>query len=131
KDGKIIFNADSVGAFNAYETVLWNLLINEIVEHADADESDITDEIAFNYINQINDIDVRADTFIYPINNRLCVYFAESKEFDVENVYEFFMEILNLLDAVDSMMAVYNEWKADMEYEMKQCYSDYYNDYDY
>ncbi|MEA3423415.1 MAG: transposase, partial [Bacillota bacterium] len=61
KDGKIIFNADSVGAFNAYETVLWNLLINEIVEHADADESDIIDEIAFNYINQINDIDVRAD----------------------------------------------------------------------
>jgi len=108
---------------------LWNLIIDEIVQHADADESDTTDEIAFNYINQINDIDVRAYIFRYPINNRLCAYFTESKEFDVENVYEFFMEILNLLDAVDSMMSVHNEWKADMEYEMQQCYSDYYNDY--
>ncbi|MCD6435882.1 MAG: hypothetical protein J7L15_05790 [Clostridiales bacterium] len=95
---------------------LWNLIIDEVVEHADADESDTTDEIAFNYINQINDIDAKADIFRYPTNNKLRVYFVEPKEFDIKNMYEFFMEIVSLLDAIDSMMSAHNEWEADMEY---------------
>jgi hypothetical protein len=95
---------------------LWNLIVDDIKEHANADESDNTCEIAFKYINKLNEIDVRADIFRYPINSVLEVYFQKTQKLDIENVFEFFMELLKFLDSATCMMSVQNEWKAEMEY---------------
>lgn len=103
---------------------LWNLIVNDIKEHANTNESDKTCEIAFEYIRQINDIDAKADKFRYPMDNKLKVYFLNGVYLDIENVYSFFMEILKFLDSVETMMSIQNEWKSEMEYEMHQLYGE-------
>ena len=101
---------------------LWNLIVDDIKEHANADESDNTCEIAFKYINKLNEIDVRADIFRYPINSVLEIYFQKTQKLDIENVFGFFIELLKFLDSAACMMSVQNEWKAEMEYELYQQY---------
>lgn len=105
---------------------LWNLIVSDIEEHANADESDNTLEVAFKYINKLNDIDTKADIFRYPINNVLEVYFEDELSLEIENVFDFFMELLEFLDAVGCMMSVQNEWKAEMECELNQQYAEDY-----
>lgn len=103
---------------------LWNLIVDDIKVHANADGFDNTCEIAFKYINILNEIDVRADIFRYPINNELEIYFQKALKLDIENVFKFFMELLKFLDSVTCMMSVQNEWKAEMEYELYQQYGE-------
>jgi len=101
---------------------LWNLIVNDIKLHADADPSDDTCEIALKYINKINEIDSKADIFRYPINNELKVYFKEKQKLDIDNVFAFFMELLKFLDSVCCMMSAQNELKAEMNYDQHQHY---------
>ena len=105
---------------------LWNLIVSDIEEHANSDESDNTLEVALKYISILNDIDTKADIFRYPINNVLEVYFEDELSLEIENVFDFFMELLKFLDAVGCMMSVQNEWKAEMECELNQQYAEDY-----
>ena len=105
---------------------LWNLILDDVKEHVNADDSDNTCEVAFKYINKLNEIDTRADIFRYPMNNVLEVYFKEEWILEIENVFDYFMELLKFLDSVNSMMSVQNEWKAELEYELNQQYGQYY-----
>lgn len=106
---------------------LWNLIVDDIKEHASVDEHDNTFEIVFKYIHKLNEIDVKADIFRYPINNVLEVYFQQQRNLDITNVLYFFMELLTFLDSVSAMMSAQNELKAEIEQELYDYYTeDYY-----
>lgn len=99
---------------------LWNLVVEDIKKHANTDESDDTCDVAFKYIDKLNNVDLKADIFRYPINNISEIYFKNALTLDVDNVFAFFMELLKFLDSVNYMMSVQNEQRAEMEYEMYQ-----------
>lgn len=111
---------------------LWNLIKNEIEEHANPPEGDKTAENVFKYIHQLNSIDGGADLFRYPFGKSLNIYYKRKRKFDIDNVNNFFEELLSFLSGINGMMADHNqimadikaEWEAEMRSEM-----DYYDDY--
>lgn len=96
---------------------LWNLVKSEIKENSDVSEDDITILNAEKYIVQLNNVDGSSDKFRYPTNKHLELYFKKRKQFDINNVNNFFGELASFLSAVNTMMSVHNEWKAEMEAE--------------
>lgn len=98
---------------------LWNLIKSEIEEHADAPDDDTTLIDAENYIVQLNNIDGASDKFRYPADKNLGMHFKDTKKFDIDNVNDFFGQLLSFLSAVDAMMSAHNEWKAEMEAEYR------------
>ncbi|MBU3073876.1 hypothetical protein [Clostridium estertheticum] len=113
---------------------LWNLIKDEIEEHANPAKGDKTSENAFKYIQQLNSIDGGADLFRYPFSKCLNVYFKRKRKFDVENVNNFFEELLSFLSGINGMMSADNEimseikaeWEADMRAETISNYDDDY-----
>lgn len=109
---------------------LWNLIKDEIEEHANPPKEDKTSENAFKYIHQLNSIDGGADLFRYPFSKNLNVYFKKKRKFDINNVNNFFEELLSFLSGINGMMSAHNEImveiKAEYEAEMSSNYDDYY-----
>ncbi|MCT4507516.1 MAG: hypothetical protein N4A48_01935 [Tepidibacter sp.] len=113
---------------------LWNLIKDEIEEHANPPKGDKTAENAFKYIHQLNSIDGGADLFRYPFSKNLNVYFKKKHKFDVDNVNDFFEELLSFLSGINGMMSAHNEimaeikaeWEGEMRAEMSSNYYDYY-----
>lgn len=110
---------------------LWNLIKDEIKEHADAPESDTTIMDVENYINQLHNIDGSSDKFRYPTNKYLELHFKTKKKFDIDNVNKFFCELASFLSAVNGMLSQHNEWKAEMEAEYRTEMASYYDANDY
>lgn len=103
---------------------LWNLIKDEIVEHANPSKGDNTAEHIYNYLNGLNNIDGAADLFRYPFGKSLNVYFRKKRKFDIDNVYNFFEELLSFFRGVNGMMAdLKAEWEAEVRSEMS--YYDY------
>ncbi|MZQ74563.1 MAG: hypothetical protein GT589_00195 [Peptoclostridium sp.] len=98
---------------------LWNLIKTEIEEHANEPEDDVTLIDVENYITQLNNIDGTSDKFRYPADKHLKLHFIDGKKVDVDNVNDFFEQLLSFLSAVDLMMAEHNEWKAEIEAEYR------------
>lgn len=93
---------------------LWNLIKTEIKEHANASREDMTILNVENYIAQLNNIDGTSDKFRYPTDKHLNLHFKKAKRYDVDNINDFFGQLLSFLSAVDSMMSVHNEWKSEI-----------------
>ena len=110
---------------------LWNLIKIEIEEHANAPEGDTTLTNVENYIIQLNNIDGTSDKFRYPTDKNLNLHFKDSKEVDVDNVNDFFGQLLSFLSAVDLMMSEHNEPKAEIEAEYRSEMEFYYDRDDY
>lgn len=105
---------------------LWNLIKDEIEEHADAPEGDTTMLNVEKYIIQLHNVDGSSDKFRYPTNKHLDFHFKNKKKFDFENVNKFFGNLAYFLSAVNTMMSVHNEWKAEMEAEYRSEMDHYY-----
>ncbi len=106
---------------------LWNLIKDEICEHANAPEGDSTTKDAGLYIKQINDFDGESDKFRYPVNKYLTYHFKNPKYLDVKHINLFFGEILSFLSGVNAMMSSHNEIKAEIEAEYRsEMMTDYY-----
>ncbi|WP_418791513.1 hypothetical protein [Phosphitispora sp. TUW77] len=110
---------------------LWNLIKDEIKEHANAPEDDITVTNVEKYINQLHNVDGSSDKFRYPTNKHLDLHFKRKKKFDIDNVNNFFGELASFLSAVNTMMSVHNEWKAEMEAEYRSDMASYCDISDY
>ncbi|MTI67139.1 MAG: hypothetical protein FH753_11160 [Firmicutes bacterium] len=98
---------------------LWNLIKDEIKEHASPTEGDKTLENAFMYLRHLNNFDVEADKFRYPFSKNLNIYFDKKHKFDIDNVNNFFKELLSFLSGVKGMMSYHNEIKAEWQSEMR------------
>jgi len=96
---------------------LWNLVKSEIKEHSGVSEDDETIRNAESYIKQLNYVDSSSDKFRYPTNDNLELYFKTKQQFDIKNVNKFFADLAYFLSAVNTMMSVQNELKAEMEAE--------------
>lgn len=103
---------------------LWNLIKEEIKEHANAPEDDKTIIDVENYIVQLNNFDGSSDKFRYPTDKHLNMHFETKKKFDIDNVNNYFGQLLSFLSAVNTEMSVYNEYKAEMKSYYDQ--GDYY-----
>ncbi len=98
---------------------LWNLIKNEITEHASAPEGDTTVNNAELYIKQINDFDGASDKFRYPVNKSLEFHFKNHKILDVKHINQYFGEVLSFLSGVNGMMSDHNEILAELEAEYR------------
>lgn len=110
---------------------LWNLIKSEVEEHANAPEDDTTILDVESYITQLNNVDGTSDKFRYPTDKHLNFYFRDGKKFDVDNINNFFGQLLSFLSAVDSMMSEHNEWKSEMESEYRSEMESYYDHGEY
>ncbi len=94
---------------------LWNLIKNEIKDHANPPKGDKTMNNVFNYISQLNSADSDADIFRYPFSKNLSIYFKRKRIFDIDNVNEFFEELLSFLSGINLMISDHNEILAEMK----------------
>lgn len=107
---------------------IWNLIKDEIEEHANPAKGDKTSENAFKYIQQLNSIDGGADLFRYPFSKSLNVYFKKKRKFDIDNVNNFFEELLSFLSGINGMLSADNEIMADIKAEWEADMSSNYDD---
>lgn len=105
---------------------LWNLIKSEIEEHANPPEGDTTLIDVEKYIVQLNNIDGTSDKFRYPTDKNLNLHFKDGKEVDIDNVSDFFEQLLSFLSSVDSMMSAHNELRAEIEAEYRADMESYY-----
>lgn len=103
---------------------LWNSIVEEIKEYANAPDDDTTLDDTHQYIQAFHDFDRSSDLFRYPCNKDMELYFSETKKLDIENVSSCFEELCNFLDGVDSMLSKIKDYEAEMTAEMAS-YCDY------
>lgn len=96
---------------------IWKSIKSDIIKHCGVSEDDKVICDVEQYIVKLNDIDGAADKFRYPTNKDLDVYFKRVKSFDVDNVKDFFEDILSFFDTVSSLMSDQNQMLKDMENE--------------
>lgn len=96
---------------------LWNLIKKDIVKHAGRKENDEIIINAESYIRILSNLDGKADKFRYPTDKYLNLYFKKTRYFDLENIKDFFEDIITFLSCVWGMMAQNNEYLREMKYE--------------
>ncbi|MBT9795171.1 hypothetical protein [Hungatella hathewayi] len=74
-------------------------------------------EVIEDYCNQIHKMDSDANKFRYPMSNTMQLYFPHNKRFDFMHVGDFFEELNNILDGIDSQLSYIKEIKAEIENE--------------
>ena len=104
---------------------LWNSIVDEIKEYANAAEDDTTLVDSQQYIQTFHNFDQSSDLFRYPCNKNMESYFLDAKKLDIENVASCFEELCNFLDGVDGMLSAVQDYEAEMAAEMASYY-DYY-----
>lgn len=104
---------------------LWNLIIEDIIRNANVADNDDTMEVVGEYIDQLHKFDLTADKFRYPTDKYLEFHFIHPKELDCVTVGQFFEELAGFLNAVDNIISVNNDFKAEIRGE----YSSYYDNY--
>lgn len=98
---------------------MWNQIKPFVLEYnRDSEQAEYIDVIE-DFCKQIHKIDGDANKFRYPMRNSMQVYFPENKRFDFVQVGDFFEEINNILDGIDSELNTMNEIKAEMEAEYR------------
>jgi hypothetical protein len=107
---------------------LWRKIKYEAEKHANAPDGDTTIADAENYIIQLHGLDSDSTKFRYPINMNLQCHFRKEKKFSVENISACFNELIAFLNGVDGMLEEVRQWEAEMETEMRNNFSDYYNE---
>lgn len=98
---------------------LWNSIKSEVQRHANVSDEDSTIRNVEQYIKQLHDIDSTSDKFRYPCNKYIEIYFKKPVKINIENVSNFFGDLITFLKSVDGMMSEHNQWEAE--------YSNYYD----
>ena len=106
---------------------LWGKIKHEIEKHANTPDGASTIADAESYIIQLHNIDSDSTKFRYPVNMCLQFHFRKERTYSVENVSDFFNDLIEFLDGVDGMLGQIREWEAEMEAEMRNDLSDNYN----
>lgn len=96
---------------------MWKKIKPFVMEYNREPEQAKYIEVIEDYCVQIHTIDSDANKFRYPMRNSMQVYFPENKRFDFVHMGDFFEEINNALDGIDSELNAMNEIKAEMEAE--------------
>ncbi len=94
---------------------LWRSIREQIIEESAASEDDQTVQCVDRYILQLHNYDPSSSLFRYPVDKHLAYHFKNTKSLDIENVDNFFQELISFLEAVDTMLSVHNEWRAEMD----------------
>ena len=97
--------------------LIWKEIKDDIVKHCNVSKDDKVICNVEKYIDHINNIDGAADKFRYPIYKDLNLYFKRNKNFDINNVKNFFEDILTFFDCVSSLMNEQNEMLKYMEHD--------------
>lgn len=108
---------------------LWNLIKNDVENHAQSPKEDKILAYVERYISQLHSFDYQSDKFRYPTDKYLKLHFKKPVKFEIENVVNFFSELGNFLNGVNLMMAIHNESLAEMEAEYEKemrNYNDWY-----
>ncbi|HII4496987.1 TPA: hypothetical protein ACY4SO_001934 [Clostridium perfringens] len=102
-------------------TFLWKQIKDDINKHTGHfNESKKILKYAENYILKLNDFDGSADIFRYPTDKHLNCYFKKVKCFDLENVRDYFEDVMSFLDCTISLMDEQNKCLRDSAYEYSQ-----------
>lgn len=101
---------------------IWNEIKDDVRRHAQVEKNDKTLLNIEAYIKMLNDIDGGADLFRYPCDKHLNIYFRNAKFFDIDNVRDFFEDILTFMRCVCDMMSEQNEALREIEYENRSDY---------
>lgn len=96
---------------------IWKLIKGDIIKHCGVSEDDKVICNVEKYIVKLNDIDGAADKFRYPTSKDLDVYFKKVKSFDIDNVKNFFEDILSFFYGVSCRMSEQNQMLEYMENE--------------
>lgn len=92
---------------------LWNSAKKQI-EHSislSSEEKELIDK----YVRILHELDLKADTFRYPVNISLDAHFKSDTTMDMKNVTLFFEEFHVLLNLVYTRMDQYNQYLAEMQ----------------
>ncbi len=107
---------------------MWNKIKPYVLQYnSDAEEAEYIDVIE-DYCEQVQAIDSDASKFRYPMTKSMQLYFSQNKRFDFIHTGDFFEELNNILDGIDSQLNAMNEIKAEMEAEY---YSEMMAEWDY
>jgi len=98
---------------------LWQSIRKQIIEEAGAPKADETVQYVDKYISQLHNYDPSSSVFRYPVDKHLAYHFKNTRVLDIENVDNFFSELISFLEAVDMMLSAHNEWRAEMEAEQR------------
>lgn len=96
---------------------LWKKIKPYVLDSVTNDDEEKYIDIIEDYCYQIHRIDSDANKFRYPMANNMQPYFSQNKRFDFMMVGDFFEELNNILDGVDSQLNAINEYRAEMEAE--------------
>lgn len=96
---------------------MWKKIKPYVLEYNRESEQAEYIEVIEDYCKQVQKIDSDANKFRYPMANTMQVYFPENKRFDFVHTGDFFEELNNILDGIDSELNSMNEIKAEMEAE--------------
>lgn len=96
---------------------MWKKIKPYILECNNDTEETAYIEVIEDYCMQVQKIDSDANKFRYPMANTMQVYFPQNKRFDFMQMGNFFEELNNILDGIDSQLNYFNEIKAEMECE--------------
>lgn len=98
---------------------MWSRIKPYVMEYNREPEQAEYIEVIENYCKQVQKMDSDANKFRYPMANTMQVYFPQNKRFDFIHIGNFFEELNNILDGVDSELKYMNEIKAEMEAEYR------------
>lgn len=106
---------------------LWTAIKNDVIQHGDTSEENLTVISVEKYIKQLHQIDSTSDKFRYPTNKHLHLHYKKKRKLDIKNVAMYFKDMTAFLSGVCMMMSVQNEWNAEMQAEYRTYYdcSDY------
>lgn len=108
---------------------MWNKIKPYVLQYnSDAEEAEYI-EVIEDYCEQVQAIDSDSSKFRYPMTKSMQLYFSQNKRFDFIHIGDFFEELNNILDGIDSQLNAMNAIKAEMEaeyYAEMQAEWDYY-----
>ena len=92
---------------------LWNSVVDEI-KLLNTDSNNTTLDDVIKYINAFHNIDITSDLFRYPCNKEMESNFLSMKTYDVTNIRDCFLDLLNFLDCVSMAMSNNNELEEEI-----------------
>lgn len=86
----------------------------DIEKYANAPEDDTTLADVDTYLNQLHNIDGDSTKFRYPVDKNLRFHFPRKKLFSIANVSNYFDDLMEFFDGVDTELTRVREWENEM-----------------
>lgn len=91
---------------------LWNVIEPDILKNINNIDKNIN-----KYIDELHNLDIEASKFRYPADKNLKFYFENEKKLDMENVFNFFLELYSFLDGINSSISQKNKIQREIDAE--------------